>query len=121
MMKKILLAAAVAGSMGAVTAPVLSQEIYVRVAPPAPRVEHMPEARRGYNWVPGYWDWRGNRYQWVAGTWVRERPGYVYHSPQWRERNGRWYMERGRWGRGDRDGDGVPNRFDNRPNDPRRN
>jgi hypothetical protein len=29
-------------------------------------------------------------------------------------------MEQGRWHRGDRDGDGVPNRMDRAPNDPTR-
>ena len=32
--------------------------------------------------------------------------------------NGRWRMERGRWERGDRDHDGIPNRVDrDRDND----
>ena len=33
---------------------------------------------------------------------------------------GGWYMERGHWDRGDRDHDGVPNRIDRRPDNPRR-
>ena len=37
---------------------------------------------------------------------------------KWRERGGRWEYDRGRW---DRDGDGVPNRYDRRPNNPYRN
>jgi hypothetical protein len=72
---------------------------------------------------------------WVAGRYLRERPGYLYHAPHWVQRNNGWYMERGRWGRRgdrdrdgvpnrydrDRDNDGVPNRFDSHPNNPRRN
>ena len=37
-----------------------------------------------------------------------------------RDRDGRWNMNRGGWRRGDRDGDGVPNRLDNAPNNPNR-
>ncbi|MES2322867.1 MAG: YXWGXW repeat-containing protein [Pseudomonadota bacterium] len=118
----------------------------VRVAPPPPRFERSPRARRGHVWIPGHWSWRGNRHEWVRGSWVRERHGYVYHPSQWMERDGRWMMEPSRWDRRDsdrdgipngrdrdrdndgvrndrdrdRDGDGVPNRRDNRPDNPRR-
>lgn len=116
---------------------------YVEVAPPPPRVEIIPRPRAGYLWSPGHWEWRGNRHEWTTGVWIAERPGYVYHPAAWAQRDGRWYMEQGRWdgrgdrdhdgipnrydhhddrgGRGDRDHDGVPNRDDRRPDDPRRN
>ena len=41
--------------------------------------------------------------------------GYTYVSPTWHHRDGRWYFERGRWNRGDRDRDGVSNRNDRFP------
>jgi hypothetical protein len=133
MMKKLLLATMLAGSFGTMSVPATSAEIIVRTAPPPMRSEAAPPPRRGHVWVPGYWDWRNNRYTWVRGHWVRERRGYVYNQPTWRERDGRWVYSRGGWGRGDRDrdgvpnrydrdrdGDGVPNRMDNRPNNPNR-
>jgi hypothetical protein len=54
---------------------------------------------------------------------VKERRGYAYNEPRWVERDGRWHMERRGWQRAsrDRDGDGVPNRYDSRPNNPNRN
>lgn len=121
MMKKLLMAALVAGSLGSVTLPSTAAVIVVREAPPAPRVERMPEARRGYTWVAGHWEWRHNRHQWVRGTWLRDRHGYVYHQPTWAERDGKWEMRRGAWARGDRDHDGVRNGNDNHPNNPNRN
>ena len=78
----------------------------------------MPAARPGFVWSPGYWNWNGRRHVWVGGSWMRERPGYVYHRPEWVQRGERWQMRRGGW---DRDGDGVPNRYDRRPNNPNRN
>ena len=57
---------------------------------------------------------------WHAGTWGRARHGYRSAEPQGRERDGRWVLERGGWRRGDRDGDGVPNRVDRAPDNPRR-
>lgn len=88
----------------------------IRVAPPPPRYEREPRARRGYVWVPGYWNWRGNRHEWVRGNWMRARPGYEYAQPSWRQRDGQWYFEQGRWveprrGR-DRDRDGIPDRLE---------
>jgi hypothetical protein len=118
MIKRVLLVSAVAAACGAAAPSVGAADIIVRVAPPAPRVEAVPAPRRGYVWVPGYWDWRGHRYAWTPGHWERERRGYVYYSPRWVQRGNGWVMERGRWGRGDRDHDGVPNRFDrDRDND----
>lgn len=92
--------------------------VNVQYAPPPPaRFERVPPPRQGYVWAPGHYEWRGNRYVWMRGTWVRARPGYVYRAPQWRERDGRWVYRRGDW---DRDRDGVPDRFDRRPNNPNR-
>jgi hypothetical protein len=104
-------------SAGALAAPVY---VDVRVAPPPSRTEVIPAARPGYLWVPGYWDWRGRRHVWVGGTWVRARPGYAYANPAWVEDGGRWRLNRGGWNRGDRDRDGIPNRYDRHPDNPRR-
>lgn len=99
-------------------------------APPPPRHEAVPRARRGQVWSPGHWEWRGHRYVWTAGTWVKARPGYRYREPQWVEHDGRWELRRGGWDRDgdgisnrndrDRDGDGVRNRDDRRPDNPNR-
>jgi hypothetical protein len=150
-MKKLLLAAFIAGSLGTVSVPSFAEVIIVRTAPPAPRHESVPQARRGYTWVAGHWDWNGRRNVWVKGTWVRDRRGYYYNPTAWEQRDGRWVVERGGWHRGersrdndrdgipnrvdrdkdgdgvpnradrDRDGDGVSNRRDNNPDNPRRN
>ncbi|MBU0746279.1 MAG: YXWGXW repeat-containing protein [Gammaproteobacteria bacterium] len=86
-------------------------------APPPPRHEATPRHRRGMVWVPGHWEWRGHRHVWMQGHWVKARHGYHYRQPRWVEHGGRWNMQPGGW---DRDGDGVPNRHDRRPNDPYR-
>ena len=146
--RKLILAALAVSSIGVIPL-TASAEIYVNIAPPTPRHEVIPAHRAGHVWVPGYWDYRGNRYVWVRGHFERERRGMYYHPVRWYERDGRWVREGGRWdrerwvdnrdhrGRGgpngdrdrdgipnrvdrDKDGDGVPNRFDNNPNNPRR-
>lgn len=121
MIKKILLAALVAGSFSAgISAPAVAAVVIVRQAPPAPRDEVVPPARRGYAWQNGHWEWRHNHYVWTRGMWVKERRGYRYNQPTWAERNGKWVMTRGSWARGDRDGDGINNRHDAHPNNPNR-
>lgn len=108
-----------------------TQGYQVIPAPPPPRHEAVPRARRGQVWEEGHWEWRGNRYHWVRGHWVQARAGHQYRQPQWAERDGRWEFKRGGWDRDgdgvanrhdrDRDGDGVPNRRDQQPDNPRRN
>ena len=138
MFKRSWLAAAAVVSFGSIAtlAAAAAAVVTVRVGPPVLREEALPAPRRGYDWTPGYWNWdrRHNRHQWVAGNWVRSRPGYVYAQPMWVERGNRWELRRGAWGRGDldrdgvrngrdrdRDGDGTVNSRDRAPNDPRRN
>lgn len=95
-----------------------AQPAYVVPPPPPPRYERAPAARRGMVWSQGHWEWRGRRHVWVPGQWVRVRHGHHYVQPRWhQQRNGHWTYAGGRW---DRDGDGVPNRYDRRPHNPHR-
>lgn len=118
-MKKLVLGTLVAATLAAVTLPAAAAVI-VEVAPPPLRYEVVPAPRVGYVWVPGYWEWRRHRHFWVAGHWVRHRPGYMYAPARWVERGGRWHYVAPAWSRHDRDGDGVPNRYDRAPDNPYR-
>ena len=118
MFKKVLVATTFAGIIGALPLPAAA--VYVQIAPPPPRVEPSMERRAGFIWVGGYWEWRRGKHVWIPGRYVVARPGYRYAAPAWVQRNNQWYFERGRWNRGDRDRDGVPDRFDKYPNNPNR-
>ena len=119
MFKKLLVAAMFASAIGTVAVPAAAA-VYVQVAPPPLRVEPAPVPRRGYVWVPGYWEWRHRQHVWIPGRYVTARPGYVYVGPTWVERGGRWYYTEPGWRAHDRDGDGVPNRLDRHPDNPYR-
>src|SRR5258706_13389076 len=97
-MRKTILALLLASSATALSLPAAA-EIYVNIAPPAPRYEVVPAPRGGYVWVPGYWDWRGNHHVWARGHWERERHGYYCHPTRWVEREGPWPLEPDRWDR----------------------
>ena len=120
-MKRILCATAAALLSTAAFLPLSASAdtVVVRVAPPAPRHEVI-QHRHGYEWAPGYWNWNGHRYVWMRGHWERARPGYSYARPEWRQGDHGWELNRGGWRHGDRDGDGVPNRLDDHPNNPNR-
>ncbi|MBS0662872.1 MAG: YXWGXW repeat-containing protein [Verrucomicrobia bacterium] len=53
--------------------------------PPPPKAEspgERPDPARV--WVPGYWTWCGDGYEWVAGTWeVPPSPAAAWVSPCW--------------------------------------
>ena len=121
-MKKVLVSALfAAGVIGAVATPLSSMAqaiIYLDVAPPQVRYEAVPAPRDGYVWSGGHWQYNNSQYVWSNGEWQASRPGYVYRQPNWHENNGRWNYQASRW---DRDGDGVPNNLDRRPDNPRRN
>ena len=82
-MKTMILGTAAALLIGsAALAPVQAiarDVVVVRTAPPGPRHESVPHARRGYEWLPGYWNWNGHRYIWMRGHWERARHNMTPH------------------------------------------
>jgi hypothetical protein len=151
---KLILAGLAAGAMMGLTtvhaAPAIVAQggptVYVQSAPPAPLIEPAPAPRAGFVWTPGHYEWRGDRYVWMNGRWIDERPGMQWQEAHWVQRtDGSWYLVGGQYvpvdrvaradrdpygdidGDGiinrddsDRDGDGVSNRDDDRPNNPYR-
>jgi hypothetical protein len=73
--------------------------IVVTSALPAPQQEVVLARPSGdYVWVPGYWMWRDNRYQWMSGHW--ELPPYKGSSwiPPHTEQEGNAYrFYEGHW------------------------
>ncbi len=67
-----------------------------RAAPPAARFERHA-ARRGYLWVGGNYEWRGNAYVWIPGRYEAERRGYRWREPRWDVRDGVYVRVDGGW------------------------
>jgi hypothetical protein len=75
--------------------------VYVRVAPPAARVEvigHAPSANHFF--VHGYHRWTGSRYEWVGGHWDVKRAGYTFVQGHWDRIGGAYRFVPGHWVRG---------------------
>src|SRR5258706_8073632 len=118
---KLILGSLIAATLGSLALPAAAgTSVFLFFAPPPVYYEPVPPPRVGWVWTPGYWDWRAQRHYWVAGHWVRSRPGYVYYAPRWYDSGGRWQLYRGGWRARDADGDGVPNYADRYPNNPYR-
>ena len=101
-----ILAAPAATCMLLLAAPAQAQagvnaSVYVQIAPPAPRYEVAPAPRRGQSWVPGHWEWRPRRqqYVWIPGNFITVRPGYRYAQPKWVREGNRWGYHSGGWER----------------------
>ncbi len=73
--------------------------IVVTQAPPAMRTEVvLAQPSSSHVWVPGYWTWRSNQYQWMAGHW--EVPPYAnasWTAPRWQTENGAYRFYEGAW------------------------
>jgi hypothetical protein len=99
--RKSLLAMALASAIVAPFAVDAASIIVIDAAPPAPVYEQMP-ARQGFIITPGYY--RYDRYDadhrdptWVKGDYQAERKGEHYVASEWRERDGRYHFNEGRW------------------------
>ena len=65
-------------------------------APPALREERW-EARHGFLYIRGRWDWRGDQWAWTPGHYERERVGHVWREPRWESQGGVYVQVGGTW------------------------
>ncbi len=87
------------GTTVAYPSPVGASSIVVMQAPPQAQQE-VPSARpsRDHVWIPGYWSWRTDRYEWMAGHWqVPSRFGAVWVPPRWQPEGTSWRYYEGYW------------------------
>jgi len=88
-----------AGRQVAVPSPVGASSIVVMQAPPAAQQEvPTPRPTANHVWVAGYWTWKSNQYQWMAGHWeVPPRAGAVFVPPRWQPEGTSWRFYEGYW------------------------
>lgn len=83
----------------AVPSPVGASSVVVMQAPPQAQQEiPTPRPSRDHVWVPGYWTWRTDRYEWRAGHWeIPPRTGSVWVPPRWQPEGTSWRFYEGYW------------------------
>ncbi len=71
----------------------------VTQTPPAPQPEVvLARPTPHHNWLAGYWTWRNDRYEWVAGHW--ELPPYTgaqWVMPRWEPQGSAYVFTEGYW------------------------
>lgn len=73
-------------------------ELTVEVPPPSGTWEGTPPPAEGYVWSAGYHAWKDSHYEWKAGEWVLDRPGFDYRQHKWTQRaDGKWTLTGGDW------------------------
>jgi hypothetical protein len=73
--------------------------IVVKQQPPAPPVEAVvAQPSRDHVWMPGYWTWRNERYEWMAGRWqIPPHVGAQWINPRWKKDGNAFRFYEGYW------------------------
>ena len=68
-------------------------------APPPPQVETAPQQPvAAAVWIPGFWQWSGTTWVWVAGSWqLRPSAGVEWRPAEWRPRGTVHILVPGGW------------------------
>ena len=73
--------------------------VVMQAPPPAPPPEAVTaRPSSDHVWIPGYYTWRNNRYEWMAGHW--EVPPYAsakWMTPRWQTESGAYRFYEGYW------------------------
>lgn len=95
-MKKLILTALLAFSL---IPAVANAEVYVKLPPPPPIVEHPgPPPHPGNVWIAGYYRWDGEHYVWVRGHYDSPpSPHDVWVAHSWEHTSRGWVLVQGHW------------------------
>ena len=77
----------------------VASTVVVTQAPPALQQE-VAQARPSsqHMWVPGYWTWRHERYEWMAGHWeLPPTSTSVWVAPSWERQGNAYKFTEGYW------------------------
>ncbi len=100
----------------AIFAPASAQINITLGAPPAPQYEAVPAPRPGERWVPDRWDQTNNQWKHQTGYWTKENGAYGDRDRDGIPNKYDTRDNRRNGANGDRDRDGIPNKYDNHDN-----
>jgi hypothetical protein len=81
------------------TAPSAAGTTIATEAPPALQSEvALAQPSPNYIWVPGYWTWNNQRYEWTSGHWAMPpHPGAMWVAPRWEQQGNAYKFTEGYW------------------------
>ena len=87
------------GNLVVATVPASVNTTMVTVAPPALQSEVvLAQPAPNYVWVPGYWTWRNEGYQWIAGSWqLPPNSSSVWIAPRCEQQGNGYRFTEGYW------------------------
>lgn len=73
--------------------------IIVTQSPPALQQEVvLARPSSQHVWVSGYWTWRNDRYEWMAGHWeLPPTSGATWVAPRWEQQGNAYKFTEGYW------------------------
>lgn len=73
--------------------------IIVNQQPPAPPVEAVvAQPSKSHVWTPGFWTWRNDRYEWMAGRWeIPPHANAEWINPRWEQDGNAYRFYEGYW------------------------
>jgi hypothetical protein len=73
--------------------------IVVTQAPPAMQQDVvLAQPTPQHVWIAGYWTWRDQRYEWMAGHWeLPPSPSSVWVAPRWQQQGDAYRFYEGYW------------------------
>ena len=75
----------------ATVVPVVNTVIVTQAPPPIQAEVVLAQPSPQHVWIPGFWTWRNQQYEWMAGHWeLPPNSGAVWNAPRW-EREGNAY------------------------------
>jgi hypothetical protein len=71
--------------------------VYVKKAPPAPKVVVIKKCAPNKIWVKGHWKWNGRKYVWVKGHCIKKRKAHKWVPGHWKKTPRGWIWIEGHW------------------------
>lgn len=73
--------------------------VIVNQQPPPPPIEAVvAQPSNSHVWTDGYWTWRNERYEWMAGRWdIPPRAGAQWYNPRWEKDGNAFRFYEGYW------------------------
>jgi hypothetical protein len=79
-------------------APVTSTTIVMQAPPALQQEVVLAQPSALHVWLPGFWTWRNDRYEWMAGHWeLPPRSSTMWVAPRWEQQGNAYKFTEGYW------------------------